>query len=165
MKNKTLYALLIILLVIYVGVNVSINGFNILGSNDNQTADSKKAVDISFPKIDGFNQTKINDSAIKYFNDDTGVTIELQKIDNSLNISDIFNDLLKQGTYTSSQKVDQNGVTTYYLYKEGQSDYSAEIYFNKNNQNFRINGDNITYENSDHFIDNCKKIIDNIKSK
>ena len=34
---KKLYALLIILIVIYVGINVGANGLNILNSNDNTT--------------------------------------------------------------------------------------------------------------------------------
>lgn len=162
MKMKTLYALLVILIVLYIGINVSANGINILNTNNNQTNDSAGIGDVSFPKLEGFNQIKINDSAVKYVNNDTGVTIELQKIDNSQNISDIYKNLVNQGTYTSSQEIDQNGVTAYFLYKEGQSTYSADIYFNKLNQNFKISGNNITYENSDYFIKNCKKTIDSI---
>lgn len=165
MKMKTLYALLVILIVFYISINLGANGIDILNVTNSQTngsADTTVTGDVSFPKLEGFSETKVNDNAIKYVNNNTGVTILLQKIDNSQNISDIYNSLSKEGTYTSSQNVDQNGITTYYLYKEGQSSYSAEIYFNKHNQNFKISGNNITYENSDYFIKNCKMIIDTI---
>lgn len=164
MKMKTLYALLVILIVLYIGINVGANGLNILNSG-NQTTDSTGgavAGNVNLPKLDGFSENKVNDSDVTYVDNSTGVSINVQKIDNSQNVSDIYNKLVKEGSYTSSQEVDQNGVTTYYLYKEGQSGYSADIYFNKNNQNFKISGNNITYENSDFFIKNCKQIIDSI---
>ena len=107
----------------------------------------------------------MNDSTVKYDDNNTGVTIDLQKIDNTQNLSDTYNSLVKQGTYSSSQEIDQNGVTAYFLYKENQTSYSADIFFNKNNQNFKISGNNISYENSDYFIKNCKNIIDSIGSK
>ena len=166
MKMKKLYALLVILIVIYIGVNVSANGFNIINVNDNSTTDTNGAVgDISFPKLENFNEIKVNDTDIKYIDNNTGVTIELQKIDNTQNLSDVYNNLSKQNTYTSSQEIDQNGVTAYFLYNESESSYDADIFFNKNKQNFKISGNNISYENSDYFIKNCKNIIDSIGSK
>lgn len=166
MKMKNLYALLVILIVIYIGVNVSVNGFNILNANYNSTTGTNGTVgEVSFPKLQYFNKIKVNDSAVKYVNNNTGVTIELQKIDNSQNLSDIYNNLSKQNTYTSSQEIDQNGVTAYFLYNESESSYDTDIFFNKNKQNFKISGNNISYENSDYFIKNCKNIIDSIGSK
>lgn len=167
MKMKKLYALLVILIVIYIGVNVSANGFNILNVNDNSTTGTNNGAvgDISFPKLENFNEVKVNDSAVNYVDNNTGVTIQLQKIDNSQNLSDTYKTLVKQGTYSSSQEIDQNGVTAYFLYKESESSYNADIFFNKNNQNFKISGNNISYENSDYFIKNCKNIIDSIGSK
>ena len=167
MKMKKLYALLVILIVIYIGVNVSANGFNILNVNDNSTTGNNGTSigEVSFPKLENFTKTKVNDSTVKYDDNNTGVTIDLQKIDNTQNLSDTYNSLVKQGTYSSSQEIDQNGVTAYFLYKENQTSYSADIFFNKNNQNFKISGNNISYENSDYFIKNCKNIIDSIGSK
>ena len=167
MKMKNLYALLVILIVIYIGVNVSANGFNILNVNDNSTTGNNGTSigEVSFPKLENFTKTKVNDSTVKYDDNNTGVTIDLQKIDNTQNLSDTYNSLVKQGTYSSSQEIDQNGVTAYFLYKENQTSYSADIFFNKNNQNFKISGNNISYENSDYFIKNCKNIIDSIGSK
>ena len=167
MNMKKLYALLVILIVLYIGINVSANGFNILNVNDNQTTDSNGASvgDVSFPELKNFNKIKVNDSAVNYVDNNTGVTIEAQKIDNSKNISDIYNSLVNQGTYSSSQEIDQKGVTAYFLYKESESSYDADIFFNKNNQNFQLSGNNISYENSDFFINNCKNIIDSIGTK
>lgn len=165
MNMKQLYALLIILIVLYIGINVGANGLNILNADSNSTTDSTAgavAGNITFPKLDGFIQSKVSDSEVQYLDNSTGVTIDVQTIDNSKNITEIYNSLLKDGSYTSSQEVDQNGVTTYYLYKEGQTGYSTDIYFNKNGQNFKINVNNITYEDSDFFIKNCKNIIDSI---
>jgi hypothetical protein len=56
-------------------------------------------------------------------------------------------------------------VTTYFLYNEGSESYSADIYFNKDNQNFLISSEGISYENSDYFINHCKNVIDTIGSK
>lgn len=165
MKMKTLYALLVILIVLYIGINVGANGLNILNTNSSSATDSTgsaAAGNVSFPNLDGFVKSNVNDSDVKYVDNSTGMAIDVQKIANSQNISDTYNNLVKQGTYTSSQELDQNGVTTYYLYKEGQSGYSADIYFNKNNQNFKISGKNVTYEDSDFFIKNCKQLIDSI---
>ena len=165
MNMKTLYALLVILIVLYIGINVGATGLDIFNIDNNQTTNStggNVTGNATFPKIDGFNQTKVNDTCVRYVNNNTRMTIEVQKIDNSQNITEVYNNLVKEGSYTSSQEVDQNAVTTYYLYKEGQSGYSADIYFNKINQNFKISGKNITYENSDYFIKTCKQIIDNI---
>lgn len=163
---KKLYALLIILIVIFIGINVSANGgFNILKSSDNSTSagnNTTDAANVDFPKIDGFDITKINKDTVEYVDNNTGVTIDVQKIDNTKNVSDIYNGLSNKGTYSSSQSSNQNGVTTYFLYKESQSGYDTDIYFNKHNQNFRISGTNTTYENSDYFIKSCEKIIDSI---
>lgn len=162
---KKLYALLIILIIIYVGINVSVNGFNILNDSNSTppTGNTKTVVgNVSFPELANFTKTKINDTDIKYVDNDTGVNIEVQKIDNSENVSNTYKKLSESGTYTSSQSIDQNGVTAYFLYNEGQSGYDTEILFNKNNQNFKITGHNTTYENSDYFIKSCKQIIDSI---
>ena len=104
----------------------------------------------------------MNDSAVKYVDNNTGVTIELQKIDNSQNLSDTYNNLVKQGTYSSSQEINQNGVTAYFLYKESGEGYDSDIYFAKNNQNYKISGTNVTYDNSEYFINSCKNIVDTI---
>ena len=167
MKMKKLYALLVILIVLYIGINVNVNGFSILNVDDSSTNDGNDATikDVSFPKLNNFNANKVNDTDIKYIDNNTGVTIELQKIDNTQNLSDVYNNLSKQNTYTSSQEIDQNGVTAYFLYNESESSYDADIFFNKNKQNFKISGNNISYENSDYFIKNCKNIIDSIGSK
>lgn len=167
MKMKKLYALLVILIVIYIGVNVSATGFNIIGNNTSLTNDNNNdlAGDVSFPKLENFSDINVNNNTVKYVNNNTGVTINLQKIDNTQNLSDTYTSLVKEGTYSSSQEIDQKGVTAYFLYKERQTSYDADIFFNKNNQNFKISGNNITYENSDFFINNCKNIIDSIGSK
>lgn len=169
MNMKQLYALLIILIVIYVGINVGANGLNILNSNDNSTGttggNSTGGITVgasSFAKIDGFTDTKINDTAVKLDDKNKNVTIIVQQIEDSTNLGDLYNSLLNGGTYTSGQQIDQNGVTAYFLYNESTDGYSADIYFAKNDHNYKISGSNITYENSDYFINSCKIIIDNL---
>lgn len=164
---KKLYALLIILIVIYVGINVGANGLNILNSNDNTTAavgvgDGIAVGASSFAKLDNFKDTKINDSAVKLVDSSNGVTIQVEQIDSSLNLNDTYSSLLNDGSYTSGQEIDQNGVDAFFLYREGTESYNTDIYFAKNDQNYKISGTNTTYENSDYFIDSCKNIIDTL---
>lgn len=168
---KKLYALLVILIVIYVGINVGANGLNILNSNsvdvttNTNTADGITVGASSFPKIANFTDTKINDTAVKLADNKNNVTIEVDELDSSKSVSDIYKNLNGEGSgYTSSQEIDQNGVTAYFLYKEGDESYNADIYFSKDNHNYKISGTNITYENSDYFINHCKNIIDTIKA-
>ncbi|WP_292608007.1 hypothetical protein [Methanobrevibacter sp. UBA188] len=165
---KKLYALLIILIVIYVGINVGANGLNILNSNDNTTttvdAGNKdvKLGDSSFSKIGNFTDSKVNDTAIRLVDNRTGVSILVEQIDSSLNLNDTYNSLISQGTYSSNQEINQNGVPAYFLYKESGEGYDSDIYFAKNNQNYKISGTNVTYDNSEYFINSCKNIIDTI---
>ena len=146
---KKLYALLIILIVIYVGINLGANGLNILNSNDNTTttvdAGNKdvKLGDNSFSKIGNFTDSKVNDTAIRLVDNKTGVTILVEQIDSSLNLNDTYNSLISEGSYTSSQEIDQNGVPAYFLYKESGEGYDSDIYFAKNNQNYKISGTNV----------------------
>lgn len=163
---KKLYALLIILIVAYVGINVAANNFNLTGGNATTAIDDSNSGNQAggtFPQLQNFTQNKINDTAVSYQDSNYNMTIYAQQLDNSKNISDIVSGL-DQSKYTSSQNIDQNGITTYLFYNEGSETYSADIFFNKNNQNYMISGGNITYENSDFFINHCKNIIDSISS-
>ena len=173
---KKLYALLIILIVIYVGINIGSMDFSFNDSlNDadegNVTEDNvTEAVDngmvafgaSSFSKIDNFTDTAINDTAVSLFDKSKNMTINVSEIDNSQTIDDIANSFYANNVYTSSQLIDQNGVSTYFLYNEVTGHYSSDIFFNKNGQNYRISGENIPYEDSDYFINHCKGIIDDI---
>ncbi len=164
---KRLYALLIILIVIYIGINVGANGLNILGSSDNATdvSDGITVGSSSFPALANFSDTKINDTAVSLVDNNKNVNILVEEIDNSLNVVDTYNNLISDGSkYTSSQVIDQNGVSAYFLYDTDNETYDTAIYFNKNNQNYLIIGQNTTYENSDYFINHCKDIIDTIES-
>ena len=163
---KKLYALLIILIIAYIGINVAADNLPLIGGNATTAVDDSNTAGQSngtFPQLQNFTKNKINDTAVSYNDSDYDMTIYARLLDNGNNISDIVNGL-DQSKYTSSQNIDQNGVTTYFFYNEGSETYSADIYFNKNNQNYMISGSNITYENSDFFIDNCKNIIDSISS-
>ena len=153
---KKLYALLMILIVIYVGMNVSVNGFDIL------TPKAEPNQDTGFPELDNFTETVINDTAVRYLDNITGVNIELEEISNSTNITAIYQNLANGSSYTSSQQIDQKGVTVYFLYNEGSANYNTDIYFNKNGKNYHMSGYNTTYANSDYFINHCKQLIDTI---
>lgn len=163
---KKLYALLVILIIIYIGINVGANGLNILSSNDNATVEANDTIAVGasgFPALENFTDTKINDTAVKLVDNNKNVNILVEQLDDSLNVVDVYNNLLSSGSkYTSSQVIDQNGVSVYFLYDTGDESYDTAVYFNKNNHNYKITGYNTTYENSDYFINHCKDIIDTI---
>lgn len=163
---KKLYALLIILIVAYIGINVAADNFNLTGGDATTATDNSGNANPGtgdFPELDNFTKNKINDTAVSYADSNYNMTIYAQLLDNNKNISDIVSGL-DQSKYTSSQTIDQNGVTAYFYYNEGSETYGADIFFNKNNQNYKVSGGNITYENSDYFINHCKNIIDSISS-
>ena len=112
--------------------------------------------------MDRFEEKNINGNAVRLTDSDKNITIDVRQIDNSKNISDIADSLIDSGSYTSNQVLDQNGVTTFYLYRDGSESYDAEIYFEKNNQNYEISGEEISYDSSDYFISSCKTIIDTL---
>ena len=155
---KKLYALLIILIVIYIGINVSVNGFSVTSD-----VDSAGLSDIKFPTLDNFTRTKINDSAFKYVDEKNGVNILLEEINATPNVSEIYKNLSNGTSYTSSQEINLKGTPVYFLYNESNATYNADIFFTKNDANFKIIGQNITYENSDFFITQCKKLIMGIR--
>lgn len=158
---KRLYALLVILIVLYIGINVAAGNLPFTDSHTDSSDNASSSVSVGqggFPKIDNFTDTKINDTAVRYNDSNKNMTITLRTVDNSKDIAS----LASSGSYTSNQTVDQNGVTAYFLYNEGVESYSADVYFNKNKQNYLITGSNITYADSDYFINHCKSIIDAI---
>ncbi len=158
---KRLYALLVILIILYIGINVAADNLPFTDSQtapENNASSSVSVGEGGFPKLDNFTDTKINDTAVSYKNPKNNMTINLTAIDNSKDISTFAG----SGSYTSNQTIDQNGVTAYFFYNEGVESYSADIYFNKNNQNYLISGSDISYSNSDDFINHCKGIIDAI---
>ena len=99
-----------------------------------------------------------------YNDSNYNMTIYVTTLDDGQKVEDIVSNRLSSGQYTSNQTIDQNGVTAYFLYNEGVESYSADIYFNKNNKNYVISGDNISYEDSDYFINHCKYLIDTSSS-
>lgn len=162
---KKLYALLAILIILYIGINVGANGLNILSAPADDVAnDTTSGVDNStFPQLSNFTDKKINDTFVSYRNSAMGMTINLSMIDNQGDIADIAtNAYSNSDVFTSNQTIDQNGVPVYLLYSEGSESYGANIYFNKDNQNYMITGSGISYEDSDYFINHCKELIDSI---
>ncbi|AMD17471.1 hypothetical protein TL18_05225 [Methanobrevibacter sp. YE315] len=159
---KKLYALLIILIVIYVGVNLGSNAFHSQHTEE-VTNDTLLAIgESSFVKISNFTDTKVNDTMVSLADEKNGIVINISEIDDSQNIEDIVYNAVANVGYTSNQTIDQNGVTTYFLYNEDVYSYNADIYFNKNGKNYLISGADIPYENSDYFINTCKGIIDSL---
>lgn len=168
---KKLYALLVILIVLYIGINVAADNVNLFGSDADDAGtdavqnntDGVVLGSSNFAKIDGFKDKKINDTALKLTDSDK-MTITVSLLDSGQNITDVAEKLIDSGDYTSNQVIDQNGVTTYFLYKEGPDSYDSDIFFAKNGQNYRLSGADIDYDDSDHFINSCKNIIDTMAS-
>lgn len=167
-KLNKLYAILAILIIVYIGINVGANGLNILNSEpasiDSNDSDMVAIGDNGFPDLENFTSKKISNTALSLTDSNKHMTINVSEIDNSKNVSEIASSAFSSGGFTSNQTIDQNGVPVYLLYNEGSESYSSDIYFNKNNQNYMISGSGISYENSDYFIDHCKQIIDGLDS-
>lgn len=167
---KKLYALLIILIIIYVGINLN----NIPFVSDNSTVNvtenitdnvTESIISVgasNFPTLDNFTDSSLNDTTTSLV-DNEGITIYVSEIDNSQSIEDIYNSFIGGSEHTATETIDQNGVTTYFVYNTGSESYDADIFFNKNGQNYLISGDGIPLSDSDYFINHCKTIIDTIE--
>lgn len=161
---KKLYALLIILVVIYLGINLLPLGFNSQTSTNALDEATVAIGESSFEKISNFTDNKINDTFVSLVDEKTNMVINVSEIDSSQNITDIVDNAYYNVGYTSNQTINQSGVTSYFMYNEGVYAYDADIYFNKDGKNYLIRGVEIPYENSDYFIDTCKGIIDSLKA-
>ena len=178
MENlKKLYVLLAILIVIYVGINFAYNGLDTinslshvnlnvgLGMPDENNGENIKIGTSFFSQLKNFKDTKINNETVKLINSNNNISIKVCEIDSSLDLESIIKNLLSTNeNITSNQTVSQNGITAYFLYEESADTYNADIYFNKNNKNYLIGGENINYEKSDYFINSCKDIINSMQS-
>lgn len=179
---KKLYALLVILIVLYIGINAAAHNLPFIDTpfymDDNvslidldNNAPSNVTEDVvenavsvgasSFPPLDNFKDNSVNDTTVSLVDDD-GMAIYVSEIDNSQSIEDIYNNFIANTEHTATETIDQNGVTTYFVYDTGSELYNADIFFNKNGQNYLISGDGIPLSNSDYFINHCKTIIDTI---
>ena len=159
---KKLYALLMVLIVIYVLINLGSLNFDSQTATDVANDASVAIGGSTIENLDNFTATKVNDTVVSLV-DSNNITINVSQLDNSQDISEIATNAFYNLGYTSNQTLDQNGTTAYYLYNEDVYSYGADIYFNKDGQNFLISGADIAYENSDYFINACKGIIDSLK--
>ena len=85
---KKLYALLVILIIAYVGINVAADNLHLNDSDTNDAAkgNSANAVNASLPSLDSFNKTQINDTTVSYADPSHNMTNYLYKIDNGKTI-------------------------------------------------------------------------------
>lgn len=166
-----------ILIVIYVGINLAYNGLDTLTAISNFDikdplsiggefdGDTVKVGSSSFTKIDNFTYKKSTNHQIKAINYENNVSIYVKQLDDSQDIEKTVDKFLygNNTRVTSNQTISQNGITAYFLYKETEEKYDADIYVKKDGKKYLIRGVDINYENSDFFIDNCKTIINRIK--
>ena len=172
---KKLIILLLSLILIYMCVNIAYTIYNpdqgftsILDNQEEEVIDNSTIIvgDSSFARLDNFENTTIDSNAVSLVDPSQNLTINISEIDDSQSLSDLVNNLLiNNKNITSHQTLEQKGVTVYFLYEEGKSTYNADIYFNKNGHNYLISGDNITYDGSNYFINNCKNIINSMDLK
>ena len=174
---KKLYALLAILIVIYVGINVVYNGMDTINGLSNFNAadafkfdNGGKNIDgivvgtSDFAKLENFTDKKINDNEVSLIDSKRNITIHVKQLDDAKNVKDTVSHLLSTDTeITSNQTILQNDISAYFLYKEGEDTYHADIYFNKDKKNYLISGDDISYDDSDYFINSCKEIINSME--
>ncbi len=174
---KKLYALLIILIVIYVGINFAYNGLDTmnslshvnldvgLGMGNGNDAEGISIGNSLFDSVEGFNDSKINDNSVNLKDSSKNMTITVSQLNEKENLKDTVSNLLTTNTnITSNQTIIQNGVSAYFLYEESVDTYNAKIYFNKDNKNYLISGNSISYDNSDYFINACKDIINSMRA-
>lgn len=174
---KKLYALLAILIVIYVGVNFAYNGLDTMNSlshvnlnvglsmNSGNDGDGIVIGTSIFDRIDNFEDKKINENEVNLHDSSKNLTITVTELDQNQNIKDTVIGLLNgDSTITSNQTVIQNQVSAYFLYEENVDNYNAKIYFNKDNKNYLISGNGISYDDSDYFINACKDIINSMRA-
>ena len=174
---KKLYALLIILIVIYAGINISAGGLDTLNQLSHVNIhdftsifgqdDKENGITIgssAFSEIENFTAKQINDTTVDLYNSQYIMHIIVEEIDSSINLEDTVNNLTsaEDTTITSNQTISQNGITAYFLYEEEEDDYNAYIYFSKDDKNYLISGEGISYDDSDFFINTCKEIINSI---
>ncbi len=172
---KKLYALLAVLIVIYVGVNFSYNGLDTINSLSHVNLDVGLSLEendensivvgnSSFAKVKDFKEKNISDKEISLHNPDKNITINVVQVVDYRTLEDIVSQVVSVNeNITSNQTITQNGITAYFLYEENVETYNAIIYFNKNNENYLIKANNISYSDSDYFINTCKDIINSMK--
>ena len=159
--NK-LYALLIILIVAFVGINVACDNVLFIGHMGNSTSDANSTVvgNSSFTNATGYNVVSSNASSVVLSNGTNNISVEQFNYEN--NLASAVGNMYLNGGYTSNQTINQNGVTVYFLYQEGTESYNATVYFNKNSSTYLITSTDIPFENSDSVINSIKAIIDSM---
>ena len=159
--NK-LYALLIILIVAFVGINVAYDNVPFIGHMGNSTSDTNSTVvgNSSFTNATGYNVVSSNASSVVLSNGTNNISVEQFNYEN--NLASAVGNMYLNGGYTSNQTINQNGVTVYFLYQEGTESYNATVYFNKNSSTYLITSTDIPFENSDSVINSIKAIIDSM---
>ena len=172
---KKLIILLLSLILIYMCVNIAYTIYNpdqgftsILDNQEEEVIDNSTIIlgDSSFSRLDNFENTTIDSKAVSLVDSGQNLTINVNQIDDSQNLLETVNSLLADdASISSNQTLDINGVTVYFLYAEGTEAYNADIYFNKNGHNYLISGDDVSYGESDYFINNCKSIINSMDLK
>lgn len=173
---KKLYILLLLLILIYINVNLAFtiidpeDGFTNLFAHDKEIEENDtNTITIgssTFEKLANFEDTSVSTNEVSLFDSGQNLTINISEIDDSQNLSETVNTLLmNDATITSNQTLDQNGANVYYLYAEGTEAYNSVIYFNKDGKNYLIKGNDISYDESEYFINSCKDIINSMTKK
>jgi len=172
---KKLIILLLSLILIYMCVNIAYTVYNpdegftsILNHEEEEVIDNNTITfgSSAFARLENFENNSVGSNAVSLVDSGQNLTINVNEIDNSQNLEEtVSNLLINNKAITSNQTLNQSGVTVYFLYEEGKANYNADIYFNKNDHNYLISGDNITYEGSNYFINNCKDIINSMSLK
>ena len=171
---KKLYILLLSLILIYLCVNIAYTiynpdaGFTSIFNHEEEMVDNNTIAigSSAFARLENFENSSTDNKAVHLVDSEQNLTINVREIGDFQSLSETVNNLLTNDkNITSNQTLNQNGVTVYYLYEEGKTAYNASIYFNKDGKNYLISGNNITYDESDYFISNCKNIVNSMTKK
>ena len=161
--NK-LYALLIILIVAYVGINVAYDNVPFVGQSAVPVSSEPNSTAVGtsiFINGAGYNAVSNNGSSVILSNGVNEISVE--QFDYESDLASSVNSIYSSGVYTSNQTINQNGVPAYFLYQQESEKYNVTVYFNKNSSTYLITSNDVSVENSDAVINSIKGIIDSMK--
>lgn len=166
---KKLYALLVILIIAYIGINMAADNMDLFHAKDaNVTENDTNIVKVgasSFNVLKDYEKNQVNDTYASLSNKDKNLTIDVAQMNETQSkLEDFANKLYKDGKYTSHHTIKAGNITAYVLYHGLKTNYSSDVFFNKNNHTYRITSDFIKYKDADYFLDECKEIINTLNA-
>ena len=133
---KKLYLLLIILILLMVEVNLyNYNGFD-FNSNKIEFEGAK------FDLPDNFNITNESKNTISLYDKSNNITINITHLNDNVSIKTYFQKALKDNFTVGNETQKIDDINVYVTYRETNYTNSTQLFFEKDNTNYRMNYDN-----------------------